>query len=403
MEIQIGLVFKMLKNENAASFMKKEQVNNLHSSELVLDVPILIGNQIYRSLPFDELHPLAINRIMPVIDLARSVGWLDDTNYLESSIASVEMLTRYHDQDYVEAVVSAEYNGFLSAAVSERYNLGRGGNSFFSKIFTRPAITSGASIRAGRLLANSDKGVLYSLGGGNHHAKKNNASGFCIFNDPVLGILAMLDNGLKKVLYVDLDAHHGDGVQEAFQNDDRVLTISIHETNRWPFTGGLYDRGSGNVRNLPVPKGLNDTEMRVLITEGVIPVGENFEPEALVIQAGSDALLDDPQSQLRLSNLALWEAVEDLTKLSHRILVLGGGGYNPWATVRAWSGIWGLLNKQNLDFELPLKPVGILRDLKWNHSKGRNIPYGWTARLADSPNIGSVREEIRDIVYEIKR
>ena len=150
----------------------------------------------------------------------------------------------------------------------------------------------------------------------------------------------MLDNGLKKVLYVDLDAHHGDGVQEAFQNDDRVLTISIHETNRWPFTGGLYDRGSGNVRNLPVPKGLNDTEMRVLITEGVIPVGENFEPEAVVIQAGSDALLDDPQSQLRLSNLALWEAVEDLTKLSHRILVLGGGGYNPSATVRAWSGIW---------------------------------------------------------------
>ena len=356
----------MLKNENATSFMKKEQVNNLHSSELVLDVPILIGNQIYRSLPFDELHPLAINRIMPVIDLARSVGWLDDTNYLESSIASVEMLTRYHDQDYVEAVVSAEYNGFLPAALSERYNLGRGGNSFFSKIFTRPAIASGASIRAGRLLANSDK-------------------------------------GLKKVLYVDLDAHHGDGVQEAFQNDDRVLTISIHETNRWPFTGGLYDRGSGNVRNLPVPKGLNDTEMRVLITEGVIPVGENFEPEALVIQGGSDALLDDPQSQLRLSNLALWEAVEDLTKLSHRILVLGGGGYNPWSTVRAWSGIWGLLNKQNLDFELPLKPVGILRDLKWNHSKGRNIPYGWTARLADSPNVGSVREEIRDIVYEIKR
>ena len=73
--------------------------------------------------------------------------------------------------------------------------------------------------------------------------------------------------------------------------------------------------------------------------------------------------------------------------------MLGGGGYNPWATVRAWSGIWGLLNEQNLDFELPLKPVGILRDLKWNHSKGRNVPYNWTARLADSPNIGSVREE----------
>jgi len=253
------------------------------------------------------------------------------------------------------------------------------------------------------LLADNEEGVIFSLAGGNHHAKKNQASGFCIFNDPVLGILSMLDNGLKKILYVDLDAHHGDGVQEAFQHDDRVFTISIHEKNRWPYTGKISERGLGNIRNLPVPKELNDNEMSVLISEAVIPLGEEFEPDALVIQSGADALLDDPQSQLSLSNLALWNAVNCLINLSRRTLVLGGGGYNPWSTVRAWTGIWGLLNGRNLDFELPLAAIGILRSLEWKHSKGRNVPYHWSANLTDGPNLGSVRPEITQIIDESRK
>ena len=373
------------------------------SNHLIINSPILISNEIYRLLPFDQSHPLALNRIMPVIGLAQSLNWLDESQYKESSIASVDMLARYHDIDYVEAVLSAENNRCIPVTLGKRYNLGRHGNSYFSKIFTRPAITAGASILAGQFLADNEEGVIFSLAGGNHHAKKNQASGFCIFNDPVLGILSMLDNGLKKILYVDLDAHHGDGVQEAFQHDDRVFAMSIHEKNRWPYTGKISERGLGNIRNLPVPKGLNDNEMSVLISEGVIPLGEEFEPDAVVIQSGADALLDDPQSQLSLSNQALWDAVKCLIKLSHRILVLGGGGYNPWATVRAWTGVWGLLNKQNLDVELPLAAMGILRSLEWKHSKGRNVPYHWSANLTDSPNLGSVRSEITEIIREIRK
>jgi len=373
------------------------------SNHLTITSPVLISNDIYRLLPFDLSHPLALNRIMPVIGLAKILNWLDETQYKESSIASVDMLARYHDIDYVQAVLSAENNRCIPVTLAKRYNLGRHGNSYFSKIFTRPATTAGASIRAGQLLADVEEGIIFSLAGGNHHAKKNQASGFCIFNDPVLGILSMLDNGLKKVLYVDLDAHHGDGVQEAFQHDDRVFTISIHEKNRWPYTGKISERGLGNIRNLPVPKELNDNEMRALISEGVIPLGEKFEPDALVIQSGADALLDDPQSQLSLSNQALWDAVECLIKLSRRILVLGGGGYNPWATVRAWTGVWGLLNRQNLNVELPLAAMGILRSLEWKHSKGHNVPYHWSANLTDTPNLGFVRPEITEIIREIRK
>ena len=373
------------------------------SNHLIINSPILISNEIYRLLPFDQSHPLALNRIVPVIDLAQSLNWLDESQYKESSIASVDMLARYHDIDYVEAVLSAENNRCIPVTLGERYNLGRHGNSYFSKIFTRPATTAGASILAGQLLADNEEGVIFFPAGGNHHAKKNQASGFCIFNDPVLGILSMLDNGLKRVLYVDLDAHHGDGVQEEFQHDDRVFVISIHEKNRWPYTGKISERGSGNIRNLPVPKELNDNEMSVLISEGVIPLGEEFEPDAVVIQSGADALLDDPQSQLSLSNQALWDAVKCITNLSRRILVLGGGGYNPWATVRAWTGVWGLLNRKNLDVELLLAAMGILRNLEWKHSKGRNVPYHWSANLTDSPNVGSVRPEINEIICEIRK
>ena len=370
---------------------------------LTITSPVLIANEIYRLLPFDQSHPLALNRIMPVIELAHSLNWLDESQYKESSMASVDMLARYHDIDYVEAVLLAENNRCVPVTLGKRYNLGRHGNSYFSKIFTRPATTAGASILAGQLLADNEEGIIFSLAGGNHHAKKNQASGFCIFNDPVLGILSMLDNGLKKILYVDLDAHHGDGVQEAFQHDDRVFTISIHEKNRWPYTGKISERGLGNIRNLPVPKELNDNEMSVLISEAVIPLGEEFEPDAVVIQSGADALLDDPQSQLSLSNLALWDAVNCLINLSRRTLVLGGGGYNPWSTVRAWTGIWGLLNGRNLDFELPLAAIGILRSLEWKHSKGRNVPYHWSANLTDGPNLGSVRPEITQIIDESRK
>jgi len=221
-----------------------------YSNHLIINSPILISNKIYQLLPFDQSHPLALNRIMPVIGLAQSLNWLDESQYKESSIASVDMLARYHNIDYVEAVLSAENNRCIPGTLGKRFNLGRHGNSYFSKIFTRPATTAGASILAGQLLAENEEGIIFSPAGGNHHAKKNQAAGFCIFNDPVLGILSMLDNGLKKVLYVDLDAHHGDGVQEAFQHDDRVFTISIHEKNRWPYTGKISERGLGNTRKL---------------------------------------------------------------------------------------------------------------------------------------------------------
>jgi len=365
--------------------------------------PIMIGSEIYRSSRYGQRHPLSIHRVTPVMDLTRALGWLDDAVFVESPIATPEMLTRVHDPDYVAAIQQAERDGRVSEMVKERYNIGRNGNPIFPEIFSRPATACGASILAARALAGVERGVIHSLAGGTHHGRPAMASGFCFFNDPVLAILAMLDDGLERVLYVDLDAHHGDGVQDAFHDQDRVLTISVHEDGRWPQTGPLNDRAGGMARNLPVPPQFNDSELDAVIAEAVLPLGVSFKPSAVIIQSGCDGLADDPQSKLALSNGALWRAVEQVSTLAPRVLVIGGGGYNPWAVTRAWTGIWARLNQITPPDSLSFAGQTVLRALSWNHSKGRNPPEHWFSTLTDAPNWGSVRSEVRGVIAEVGR
>ena len=363
--------------------------------------PIMIGSEIYRNSRYGEGHPLSIERVTPVMDLTFALGWANESVFIDSPIATFDMLTRFHDKKYVSAVIEAEKFQDVSDDIRELYNLGAGGNPIFPEVFTRPATAVGGAILAGQMLSENERGIIHSIAGGTHHAQKSKAYGFCFFNDVVLGILTMLDNGLERVLYVDLDAHHGDGVQDAFKDDHRVFTISIHEKDRWPRTGNLKDRASGFARNLPVPARFNDAELEAIISKAVVPLGLEFDPEAVVIQSGCDALSDDPQSKLELSNLALWNAVRRIVKLAPRVLVVGGGGYNPWATARAWSGVWATLNDINPNIDLPLEGVDILKSLTWNHSKGRNPPEHWFYTIADEANFGVVRDEISIAIEEV--
>ncbi len=363
--------------------------------------PIMIGSEIYRNSRYGVGHPLSIERVTPVMDLTFALDWANESVFINSPIATFDMLTRYHDKKYVAAVIEAEKFQDVNDDIREQYNLGTGGNPIFPEVFTRPATAVGGAILAGQMLSGNERGIIHSIAGGTHHAQKSKAYGFCFFNDVVLGILTMLDNGLERVLYVDLDAHHGDGVQDAFKDDHRVFTISIHEKDRWPRTGNLKDRASGFARNLPVPAGFNDAELEAIISNAVVPLGLDFDPEAVVIQSGCDALSDDPQSKLELSNLALWNAVGRIVKLAPRVLVVGGGGYNPWATARAWSGVWATLNDINPNVDLPLEGVNILKSLTWDHSKGRNPPKHWFNTIADEANFGVVRDEISIAIEEV--
>ncbi len=371
--------------------------------------PRFIASEIYRRSRYGRKHPLSIPRVSTVVDLIRALGWLRPGQFLESPIAGPGELARFHDPAYVAVVQAAERDQALPADLRERHNLGRLENPIYEEVFSRPATAAGASILAARTTI--DGGVVHSPAGGTHHGQPARASGFCYFNDPVLGLLTWLDLGLTRVLYVDLDAHHGDGVQDAFHDDDRVLTISIHEAGRWPMDrradplgdtpGGLADRAGGLARNLPVPAGMTDDEFDYLIGEAVLPLAQAFAPQALMIQAGADALEDDPLSRQGLSNNAYWRAVAALLPMAERVILLGGGGYNPWSVARAWAGNWGLVTGAGFPDRLPPAAEAILRGLHWNRRQGRNPPDHWFTTLVDTPRPGPIRDLVRHSVAQV--
>ena len=365
--------------------------------------PLLIGSDIYRASIYGgggdrpqadgARHPLAIPRVSLTIDLLRLLGWLPDDAYVDSPRASPAQLARFHDPDYIAAVQQAEAAGRASEAVRVRYNIGRAGNPIYGEMFRRPATACGASILAASLL--QDGGIVHSLAGGTHHALRDSASGFCFFNDPVLALLALLDGGLERVAYVDIDAHHGDGVEIAFRGDPRLLYLSVHERDRWPFTGTEPRSPCGMIRNYAVPAGMNDSEMRFLFDMAIQPLLEDFAPQAIVLQCGADALADDPLSKQMLSNNAHWDAVRRLRPLAPRFLVLGGGGYNPWSAARCWAGVWAALNDLPVPARLPAAAEALLRGVTWRRSQGRNPPAHWFETLRDPAREGEIREDVR--------
>lgn len=360
--------------------------------------PLFIGSEIYRGSSYGAKHPLAIPRVSTAIDLSRAMGWLPDAVYRDSPQATPEQLARFHTPDYIAALHRAEADQRVDAETGERYNFGRLENPVFPEMYRRPAISAGAAILAAELLLAGDASIVYSPASGTHHARPGRASGFCYVNAPVLAILALLDAGIERVYYVDLDAHHGDGVEYAFADDDRVLTLSVHEDGRWPYTGKAEDRAGGRVRNLPVPPGFNDTELAYLMASAILPLGRAFQPQVVVLQTGSDALADDPLSRLELSNGALWSAVRDLIGLAPKTLVVGGGGYNPWSVGRCWAGVWAVLNGIDPAVAPTAEAEGVLRALTWHRAAGRNPPDHWFNTLLDAPRPGPVREAVRRVV-----
>ncbi|MEO1239262.1 MAG: acetoin utilization protein AcuC, partial [Pseudomonadota bacterium] len=304
--------------------------------------PRMIAAEIYRTSTYGPWHPLRIPRVSTVLDLSRALGWLPAEKYITSPRARPAALTAWHTPDYVDALQQAERDGEVSEETRARHGLGTVSNPVFSEMFRRPATAAGASILAGELLRSP--GVIHSPAGGTHHGFPDRAAGFCYLNDPVLAILSLRASGLRRIAYVDIDAHHADGVENAFAGDTDVLLISVHEERRWPFTGLLEDRGAGEVWNLPVPRGFNDSEMALVRDEVILPRLAAFRPEAIVLQCGADAVEEDPLSRLALSNNAHWAVVAAVQAMTDRLLVLGGGGYNPWSVGRLWAGVWAVLN-----------------------------------------------------------
>ena len=356
--------------------------------------PLFIGSEIYRRSTYAGWHPLRVPRVSTVMDLSRAMGWLPGEVYLTSPRARPHLLEAWHHPDYVAALQRAEAVQAVTAEETARFGIGTVSNPVYPEIWRRPSTAAGGSILAGELLARG--GVVYHPAGGTHHGMPGRANGFCFLNDPVLAMLSLRHHGVRRIAYVDIDAHHCDGVEVGFSGDPDCLMISVHEEGLWPRTGRLEDDAGGSALNLPVPRGLNDDEMDA-IREGLIqPAVAAFRPQAVVLQCGSDAVEEDPLSHLGLSNNAHWEIVAALMGMAPRLLVLGGGGYNPWSVGRLWTGVWATLNGIEVPDRLTPGAEAIQRALSFpGNRRGRNPPDHWFTTLRDRPRGGPVRPEIR--------
>ncbi|WP_425052024.1 acetoin utilization protein AcuC [Psychromarinibacter sp. S121] len=372
------------------------------TSEPIADAgPRFIGAEIYRTSSYGGWHPLRVPRVSTVMDMSRAMGWLPRDRFVTSPRAKPAALAAWHSPGYLDALVRAEAEQRVTDETRDRHGLGTTSNPVFPEMYRRPATAAGGSILAGELLAGG--GVIYNPAGGTHHGMPDRANGFCYLNDPVLAILSMRARGVRRVAYVDIDAHHPDGVEAAFANDPDTLMISVHEERRWPFTGGLEDQGGGQVFNLPVPRGFNDSEMRAVLQALILPAVAAFRPDAVVLQCGSDALEEDPLSRLALSNNAHWEVVAALRPLTPRYLVLGGGGYNPWSVGRCWTGVWGTLTRQEIPDRLPVEAEEVMRAIHWTgNSRARNPSPLLFETLRDAPREGPVGAELRARLDELE-
>jgi acetoin utilization protein AcuC len=356
---------------------------------------LFVASDFCRQPGFGRHHPLSIPRVSAVLELCNTLGWLDAGDLRMSRIASVAELTVFHDADYVAALRESDRAGRVEPAVRERHGFGNFENPLFPGVFERAATAVGGSILAAELALEGR--VAFHPAGGTHHGRRDRASGFCYFNDPVFAIRRLLEAGTARVLYVDLDAHHGDGVQEAFLDEPRVTVVSMHERDRWPHSGPADDVGHGHACNLPVPAGFNDSELDFLLDTVVLPLVAAFAPQAVVVTCGTDALAGDPLSGLALSNVALWDAVERVIGDTCPAVVLGGGGYNPWTLARCWTGLWGRLAGHAIPAELPGAAQQILRGLECDLVEDEDVEDAWITTLADAPRPGAVREEVKSL------
>ena len=368
----------------------------------MLPRPLFIGHEIYRGSSYGRAHPLRVPRVSTVMDVSRAMGWLPQEAFVTSPRAKPAAWHAFHTHEYVAALQAAEAAQEASADVRARHHIGTVSNPVFPEVFRRPATAAGGSILAGELLARG--GVVYNPAGGTHHGMPDRANGFCYLNDPVLAMLSLRHHGAQRIAYVDIDAHHCDGVEAAFAGDPDVLMISVHEENLWPKTGLLQDDAGGSALNLPVPRGLNDSEMAYIRDALVVPAVADFAPDAVVLQCGADAVTEDPLAHLDLSNTAHWAVVAALNGLAPRYLVLGGGGYNPWSVGRLWTGVWATLLGAEIPDHLPPEAEALLRALEFKgHRLGRNPPEHWFSTLRDAPRNGPIRQDITDRVAHLRQ
>lgn len=359
---------------------------------------------------FGPDHPLNPVRVELTMELARAFGVLshDHVTTVDVTPADDGLLRLVHTIDYIDAVREAGSTGLADPA----HGLGTMDNPVFGDMHDASALVVGATVAAARAVVKGAQEHAVNVAGGLHHAMASSASGFCVYNDPAIAIAWMLDNGVDKVAYVDIDVHHGDGVQAAFWDDPRVLTISIHESGRtlFPGTGFAREVGGpdavGTAANVALPAGTGDAAWLRAFYAVVPPLVRAFRPSVLISQHGCDSHALDPLANLLVSVDAQRAAHAALHSLAHdvcdgRWIATGGGGYELVRVVpRSWTHLLAEAAGAPIDPEMPTPDDW--RELVVNRT-GTHAPLQMTdgripffTRYEDDPGSDPVDAAIND-------
>ncbi|MEX2500744.1 MAG: acetoin utilization protein AcuC [Trueperaceae bacterium] len=327
-----------------------------------------------------EAHPFRPDRLQALYELLTAWELLDPAQVIAPEPLRPNELERLHDPDYLRAVRRLSRGDAVDDP--RRFGLGTADTPIFPGMHDAIEAVCSASVTAVRTILDGQTRRAASFAGGLHHAMPARASGFCIYDDASLAILRATDRDWR-VAYLDLDAHHGDGVQQAFYDSDRVLTISVHESGRYlfPGTGHGYELGSGPGRgwsvNLPLEPFTEDGSYRETFERVVPRALEAFAPDLIVLQTGADGHRDDPLADLALSVRGMRDLYRRVVELAERhadgrLLMLGGGGYEPYAVaVRAWAQAWAALTGRDTPGRLPEA-----WRRRWSERAGKPLPEG---------------------------
>lgn len=308
---------------------------------------------------FSDTHPFNHKRLTLTMDLLKNIGALEDIDIVPARVATDEELLLAHDAKYIDIVKKAGHDQ-LTKAQGESYGIGTEDTPFFNNMHEASAQLVGGTLTAVDYVMEGKAEHALNLGGGLHHGFRAKASGFCIYNDSTVAIRYLQEKYKARVLYVDTDAHHGDGVQWSFYDDPNVCTLSIHETGRYlfPGTGNITERGNGpgygTSFNFPIDAFTEDESFLDIYEKSMREIFEFFKPDVVLTQNGADAHYFDPLTHL----YGTMNIYKEIPKLAHKLaheycegkwIAVGGGGYDIWRVVpRAWSMLWLEMTDQAL-------------------------------------------------------
>jgi len=299
---------------------------------------------------FGPDHPLKPVRLSRTVALLEALGW----SWLDPGSGSVDDVLRVHDPSYVDVVARLSRGEEVERSDERNCGFGSLDNPVFPGMFEASLAYVAGSAYAARAVADATP-LAFGIAGGLHHARRAEASGFCVFNDCAVAC-SILKDTFARVAYVDIDVHHGDGVQWLFYDDPTVLTCSIHQDGRtlYPGTGGVEETGAeGSAVNVPLAPETSADVWLWAFREGIMPFLRRFDPDAIVLQIGADSHMTDPLARIRNTVQSWLAAIEDVRGLGKPIVALGGGGYDLRNVPRMWTAAALTLAGQDVPRTIP--------------------------------------------------